>query len=94
MATVTAAQVVELYTNSPVPDRMSLYGVSNVSAGDTLDLGPSGSPQDFLAVKQAVMLATTNGGSSAACSVSGTVVTMPAGLSGDAGYLTVWGCWA
>jgi hypothetical protein len=45
---------------------------------------------DYQVVKQAAMLATTVAGT-ASCTVSGTTVTMPAGLANDAGYLLVWG---
>ena len=41
-------------------------------------------------VKQAVMIGTTVNGSATAA-VSGTVVTMPAGLAADAAYLLIWG---
>jgi hypothetical protein len=66
-------------------DKTALYALRDVSTGDTVDLGG-----DFLAVKQAIMLGTTVNGSATA-SVSGTVVTMPAGLSSDAAYLLAWG---
>jgi hypothetical protein len=66
-------------------DKAALYALRDVSTGDTADLA-----QDFLALKQAVMLGTTVNGSAVA-SVSGTVVTMPSGLSSDAAYLLAWG---
>jgi uncharacterized membrane protein len=71
--------------NNGAADKAALYALRDVSTGDTADLA-----QDFLAVKQAVMLGTTVNGSAVA-SVSGTVVTMPAGLSSDAAYLLAWG---
>jgi len=89
MAAITAAQLRAVYTND-APDRTVLYRISKVTAGDTVDLGPAGVAQDFQLVKQATMLATTIAGT-AVCTVSGTTVTMPAGLANDAGYLLVWG---
>ena len=89
MAALTSAQISRVYSND-APDRAALYRVSRVTAGDTVDLGPSGVATDYQEVKQAAMLATTVSGT-AACSVTGTVVTFPAGLSSDAGYLLTWG---
>jgi len=89
MGVVAVAQIERVYTND-APDRAALYKLSKVTAADTLDLGPSGALADYQTVKQAAMLATTVAGT-ASCSVSGTVITMPAGLANDAGYLLVWG---
>jgi hypothetical protein len=89
MTALTSAQVVRVWSDGAA-DLAALYRVSRVTAGDTADLGPSGVTPDFQLVKQAAMLATTISGT-AACSVSGTVVTFPAGLNSDAGYLLVWG---
>ncbi|HSZ38474.1 MAG TPA: hypothetical protein VK817_00805 [Trebonia sp.] len=89
MAAITAAQVHKVFDNNAA-DRVCLYEISNVTAADTADLGPSGVVPDYQTVKQAAVMATTIAGTaSAAC--SGTTVTMPAGLSHDAGYLLVWG---
>lgn len=89
MAALTSAQITRVWGDGAA-DLAALYRVSRVTAGDTVDVGPSGVSPDFQLVKQAAMLATTISGT-ASCSVSGTVITMPAGLSGDAGYLLVWG---
>jgi hypothetical protein len=89
MAAVTAGQIRKVYVNES-PDRVVLYEISKITAGDTVDIGPSGVSADYQLVKQAAILATTIAGT-AVCSVSGTTVTMPAGLSLDAGYLLVWG---
>lgn len=88
MAVITGTQVRKVHDNTG-PDRVCLYVLSKVTAADTVDLGPTGMG-DYLLVKQAAMLATTVAGT-AACSVAGTVVTMPAGLANDAGYLLAWG---
>ncbi len=89
MAALTAQQISKKYVND-APDRVMLYEVSKVTAGDTVDLGPSGVSADYQLVKQAAMLATIIAGT-ASCVVAGTVVTMPAGLANDAGYLLTGG---
>lgn len=89
MAALTSAQISRVWSDDAA-DRTAVYKVSKVTAGDTVDLGPSGVVADYQLVKQCAMLATTVSGT-AACTVSGTVITMPAGLSNDAGYIMVWG---
>jgi hypothetical protein len=89
MATVTGKQVVRLFQDGRAAQAV-LYALRNVNTGDTCDLGPSGT-NDFLAVKQAAMVGATVAGSAAVTVGSGTVVTMPAGLTGDSLYLLAWG---
>lgn len=89
MAVIAAGQVLRVYVND-APDRTALYKVSKVTTGDTLDIGPTGVSTDFQTVKQAIILATTTT-LAFTCAISGTVLTMPAGLASDAGYLLVWG---
>lgn len=90
MAAITAKQAKRLFFDGQAA-MMAVYVVRNVSAGDTLDLGPSGLG-DFLVVKQAAMIGSTVSGSAAAAVTAGsTVVTMPATLANDAIYLMVWG---
>jgi hypothetical protein len=89
MATVTGKQVLRLYQDGRAA-QLALYAIRNVTTGDTCDLGPSGTG-DFLAVKQAAMVGSTVAGSAAVTVGGGTVVTMPAGLSGDSLYLLAWG---
>lgn len=67
-------------------DRVSLYALRNVTTGDTADLS-----EQFTILKRAIILGTTVAGQATA-SVSGTTVTMPAGLANDAGYLLAFGC--
>jgi hypothetical protein len=88
MAVITGAQVDRLYIEGPAA-QLVLYALRDVTTGDTLDLGPSGQG-DFMVVKQAAMLGSTVGGAATA-TASGTVVTMPGGLSSDAIYLLAWG---
>ena len=89
MAVINAGQIARVWSDDAA-DRTALYRISKVTAGDTVDLGPGGVATDFQLVKQAAVLATTIAGTATAA-VSGTVVTMPAGLSADAGYLLAWG---
>ena len=70
-------------------DRVVLYALRKVTTADTVDVGP-GALNDFLAPKQAVCMGTTVVGTVTAV-VVGTVITMPAGLASDAGYMLVWG---
>jgi hypothetical protein len=67
-------------------ERVGLYALKNVSAGDTLDLS-----NDFSVLKRAVLLGTTVN-AAAQVSVNGTGIAIPAGANADAGYLLVWGC--
>jgi hypothetical protein len=84
MAVLTGINCVRVWADG-LSDRTALYALRKVTSADTIDL--SG---DFQVVKQAIMLGTTVAGSAVAA-FSGTVVTMPAGLSNDAAYLLAWG---
>ena len=88
MATLTASNAVALY-QSGAADKIVLVALRNVNTGDTLDVGPTG-----IGVLQTCVRAVVigiQGGAQIAASTSGTVVTMPTGMSADDGYLTVWG---
>ncbi len=67
-------------------ERTAVYALRNVSTGDTADL-----TEDFSVLKRAIIMGTTVAGTAVA-SVSGTTVTLPAGLSADAGFLMAFGC--
>jgi hypothetical protein len=84
MSVLTASNVVKIWSEGQ-SDRAVLYALRKVTTADTMDLSA-----DFLVAKQAAALGTTVAGT-AACVVAGTVVTMPAGLVNDAGWLLVWG---
>ena len=56
-----------------------------MNGGDTADLAAQ-----FARVVRAVFLATTLG-QAAPAPAAGTVITVPAALNGDAGYLLAWG---
>jgi hypothetical protein len=72
-------------------DRIVLVGLRNVTTGDTLDLGATG--LDLLGfINRAVIISVTSFVEIAAnWNTPGTVVTMPTGLTNDAGYLLAWG---
>jgi len=84
MALASGNQVKRLYYDGEAA-MMAVYVVRNVTTADTVNLS-----NDFLNIKQAAMIGSTVSGSSVA-SVSGTVITIPAGVSGDAIYLMAWG---
>lgn len=66
-------------------ERTALYAVRNVDGGDTMDCS-----EQFSVVKRAVVMGTTVA-AAASCTVSGTIVTCPAGATDDAAYLLVFG---
>ena len=88
MAVLSSAQVVPQYTTGGA-DLLGVYGLHNVNAGDTIDLATLGSPVWQLVVRAVVLGITDVVGNYAA--VSGTVVTMPAGLTNASGYLMAYG---
>jgi hypothetical protein len=85
MAVLSTTNVVKVFENG-LSDRIVLYALRKISTGDTFDTSP-----DFLVARQAIAVGTTVVGQSAVVISGGTVVTMPAGLASDAGYLLVWG---
>jgi hypothetical protein len=70
-------------------DRVILVGLRNVTQGDTLDLGATG--MNLLSIINRVVVISVTSFVEIAGSFAGTVVTMPAGLTNDAGYLLAWG---
>jgi hypothetical protein len=76
MATLTPSQVVKQFFSGEA-DRVCLY---------TVDLAA-----DFSAPKQAFIMGATVVGTAAVSTITGTVLTLPAGLANDAGWLLVWG---
>jgi hypothetical protein len=66
-------------------DRCAVFALLDVSAGDTLDL-----QEFFTVVKRATLLGVTIA-AAAVANVSGTVVTIPAGVNQDAAILTAYG---
>lgn len=88
MAAVAGNQIKKLYSEGSAGE-IAVYALRNVTTGDTVDFGPSGTG-DFLVLKQAVMIGATVAGSATA-TVSGTSITIPAGVAGDAIYIMVRG---
>jgi hypothetical protein len=66
-------------------DRYAVFSLLNINAGDTVDL-----QEFFTVVKRATLLGVTVAAAVAA-TVSGTVVTIPAGANADAAILTAYG---
>ena len=88
MAVLTSAQVIPMYTTAEAA-LVGLYALRFVNTGDTIDLATIGVPV-FQQVVRATMLGITDAVGNFA-TPSGTVVTMPAGLTNALGLLTVWG---
>ena len=84
MATLDNTNVALLWQEGR-SDKAALYALRYVTTGDAYDLSP-----DFKGPRVAAVVGTTVAGSEAAV-LTGTIVTIPAGLSADAGYLLVWG---
>lgn len=85
MAALTSSQIVRVYSDGTA-DRLCLYAMRDVTTGDTRDLGA-----DFTALKQAIVLGTTTQMAFIAAISAGTTITIPTGLSADAGWLMAWG---
>lgn len=85
MAVLTSPGNVQLIYEHGFADVLRLFALKGVASGDTIDLAPW-----FKVVNRAVVMGVTQFVEIAA-SWTGTVVTMPAGLSADCGYLLVWG---
>lgn len=66
-------------------DRWAVYALLNINAGDTCDLSA-----EFQVLRRGTLLGVTVAAALSA-SVSGTVVTIPAGAANDAAILTVYG---
>jgi hypothetical protein len=66
-------------------ERVQLFALKNVTAGDTYDLS-----NYFSVAKRAAMVGITVAGAATA-SISGNVVTIPATVAADAIYLLVFG---
>jgi len=88
VAVLTSAQVIPQYTTGGA-DLLALYALRFVNAGDTIDLSTIGAPVFQMIVRAVVLGITDTVGNFA--SVSGTVATMPAGLTSASGYLLAWG---
>lgn len=84
MAALTTAQVVRIWDDGTA-DRVVVYALRNVTSGDTFDAAA-----DLSVVERAVVLGTTVS-VAIATSQTGTVITMPTGLTADAAWMLAWG---
>jgi hypothetical protein len=89
VAVVTSQQVVVPHFEGNI-DRFALVGLKNVTTGDTVDLGAGGAYPLFSGVERAVAIGLTVVGS-AVVSNTGNVLTVPAGIAGDAVVVLVYG---
>jgi hypothetical protein len=87
VAVLTASNCKLLYAEGQA-DKVALFGLSKVTAGDTIDVS---TVSTHLFVSRGVVLGVSSFVEIAA-TFTGTVVTMPSGLSNDSGYLLIWGC--
>ena len=87
MATLTAANVLPIYQEGKA-DLIGLFALRKVSTGDTIDLSIVSS---FQIVKAGVVLGVSDFVEIAA-TFTGTVVTMPSGLTNSSAYLLALGC--
>lgn len=88
MAVLAYGQQVVLVWEDGLAERSCLLALRGVSTGDTVDLTPL-----FSVLKRAVLLGITVAGATVA-SNTGNVVTIPAGVAGDAAYLLAFGAHA
>lgn len=68
-------------------ERAALYALRNVTTGDTFDVA-----EQFTNVKRAFVMGATVAGQAAVVTITGTVITLPTGLTNDAGWALVFGC--
>jgi hypothetical protein len=88
VAVLTAANI-SLVHQSGQADLLVLFALRHVTTGDTIDITLA-APQ-FLIIKSAVVLGVSSFVEIAA-TFTGTVVTLPAGLTADSAYLLALGC--
>lgn len=84
MAAITGNQVAPVWSDG-VCEKIQLFAVKNVSAGDTFDLSPY-----FSVAKRAAMVGITIAGTATA-NISNNIVTIPATVSNDGVYILVFG---
>jgi uncharacterized membrane protein len=85
MALLGTDQCVELFQDGRC-GRTALYALKNVDASDTVDVASS-----FKVVKRAGIVSDTGTTIAAISTITGTVLTIPAGPAGDAVWLLVCG---
>jgi len=86
MAALTAGvNFVKVHDNGE-SERTMLYALRRITAADTMDLSA-----DFNPPLRGALVGTTLAGAVAVSTITGNVITIPAGPSNDAGYLLVYG---
>jgi len=80
----------QMIYNDGHADKVALFALSKVNTGDTIDLSTVPGC-NMLLVQRGVVLGVSDFVEIAA-TFTGTVVTMPSGLTNDSAYLLVWGC--
>ncbi len=87
MATLTGSNVILIYQTGEA-DLLKLFALRKVTTGDTIDLATVSNMQ---IVKAGVVLGVSDFVEIAA-TFTGTVVTLPSGLTNSSAYLLVLGC--
>jgi hypothetical protein len=82
---------VQALYNQGGADLFAAFALRNVNTGDTLDLSVTDVSPAFQVVRKAVVF-SVGANLAAVANITGTVVTMPAGLAQAGGYLVVFGC--
>jgi hypothetical protein len=90
VAVLSTVNVQTLY-NQAGADLVALFALRNVSTGDTLDLGITDVQPQFQVIRKAVVL-SVGANLAAVAAITGTVVTIPAGLAAAGAYLLITGC--
>ena len=85
MAAVELSQDGVVLYSGGVAERVVLYALKGITAGDTVDLS-----RDFDPPRLAVMIGATVVGA-LVVTVNGNSVAIPDGVNNDAAYLLVWG---
>jgi hypothetical protein len=86
MAVLGYGTNVTLQWENGVSDKVALYAVKGVNTGDTINIS-----QDFISCGFGFMIVITPSQGSAVPSMTGTTVTIPAGMTNVAGYILVYG---
>jgi hypothetical protein len=85
VAVLSGANVVQQWSNGEA-ERVTLYALRHVTAGDTFDLS-----SDFNPPTGGTIIGTVGAAAGAVASLAGNVVTIPTGPSNSGGYLLVFG---
>jgi hypothetical protein len=85
MALLAADQAVMVFATG-ICGKMALYSLKNIDAADTVDVGAQ-----FKVIKRAGIVSDTGTTIAAIVTITGTVITIPAGPSDDGVWLIVVG---